>query len=924
MNFPNTSKGLIQKLIYMNEASVSYEDVVGRLNEIFGMEGAERDAALQEYYLSLYKDVFRNAIQYRERASNDTSILKEGQELVFLNGQIVLGQVTDALNKYAEERGARVCDGKPYFGTSQETLRDTIVGVCKEYNALDSLREAGQTRDISLLEQMLPSLRGVADAGYQYSSDAGTSREIVDEMYIIYEQRAEQFKQRGFRWTIANLGEAIRTRRFLSRTKKALEKVGFDARTHGEELKKRLATVPPAALNQQILTAEENYNSKMQQLADEERLKNTPELTVGREKYEKAQKYYENKRHPERTFYTRVSDVLDKYNLPESKVKSLTGVDMNFATMAREFDETRTTDMFVGHIQSRFHDLSTTFLASAMEKDEPLDIKQIINDANEFLVREFQTFSVLYEHEELKEMAQRGILSYTKHEFFQKYVNNAIKDKYPPEEIERIQKEMQETINDHLNNREPHYAQELEKLKDVGAMEDPVVAEDLIAALNEANQIEIDSETLLEEVQFACKPENAERRETLLRNVFTRNFLTDAKPFEQKRQVSKLTLEADPTNFSLANSLRKMDDVPTFFEKYVNIISAMVREADPDYQVKPLLGLSREEVMEMQMNVVDSFSYNKARTMQLLSPFSFGDPKRLEEITLADLTEDTKRFDYSHEPAVIRARIQETYLSKRIAEAHLEKQGFFWKTFSSDAKVLRNFIKKANETLRNVNFTQDDVEAAIERGESAVSGQERSEVRQKIAKALATPEEREARRLKDEANAKKQQELKAVNEKPLSDRFFEVRFRPPFTYAEFNAQYEQMKAIGKQYIQHVDGLGAAKTVFSKNFKKFETVKSLVQKMEKDPLPINLMQAYEKKYAAIFDKDEEKLLQVNEKYEAPTLEQVKALGKKREKAPGESSEIKSKIQVSLNEESKDNNLSPRVAPPEERKQPPVKE
>ena len=81
MTFENNATGLFDKMIYLNGSNVSREHILAQLDGIAMMDGEARDQAIGEYCLALYREVYRDALKYRERAGNNLSLLKEGQEL---------------------------------------------------------------------------------------------------------------------------------------------------------------------------------------------------------------------------------------------------------------------------------------------------------------------------------------------------------------------------------------------------------------------------------------------------------------------------------------------------------------------------------------------------------------------------------------------------------------------------------------------------------------------------------------------------------------------------------------------------------------------------------------------------------------------------------------------------------------------------
>lgn len=455
MQFENNAKGMIDKLLYMTEASVNRENVIAQLDGIAMMVGEARDQAVQEYYLALFKHVFRDAIKYRETAANDMSILKEGQQLHTMGAQNVLSDVTAMMNAYYAEKNITPCDGKPFFGVNPETIRDTIFEVCNEFKAIDTLKTAGRERKIDHLNDMRTNLDSLADRNYKYGASGGTTDTMIEEIFVIYEERAAQYANKGFLWKLGHLIEAIKTSWFLSKTEKDLKKLGFNKETHGAEVKARCEREPNSILKHQMTLAKDDCKTMQEEIKQAEWRKNNPELTIARDKFEAALAYYEDEKNPQISFRNEVAHILDKYALDPSKDKDLSKVDLTYRTVAQDFDILRDTSNIESMCTVKFMELSKAFLSARVANNQPVNVSEIFNDAAAFVEIELKTFSVVYERDEYKEFVNSGIIAKSKKlEAIQNRLLNAVKDKLDPQEAERIQNDMQEFAKEQENAKE--------------------------------------------------------------------------------------------------------------------------------------------------------------------------------------------------------------------------------------------------------------------------------------------------------------------------------------------------------------------------------------------------------------------------------------------------------------------------------------
>jgi hypothetical protein len=146
MEFPNTTEGLIDKLIYFNDATVTKEEILGRLDALAVMEGEDRDKAVQDYFMELAIHVFHDVSKFRERASNDETLLKEGQVFPTMTAQSALVYVRDVFNKFFEDKGIKDYEGKEhlYFiwrDGSNDEVKDGYRGYEYRYQADVELRQ---------------------------------------------------------------------------------------------------------------------------------------------------------------------------------------------------------------------------------------------------------------------------------------------------------------------------------------------------------------------------------------------------------------------------------------------------------------------------------------------------------------------------------------------------------------------------------------------------------------------------------------------------------------------------------------------------------------------------------------------------------------------------------------------------------------
>ena len=477
------AKGFFARIMYLSESSITSEDIIADLDDIAKVEDEKtRNALIQEYYLALYKNVLRDAYIFRARASNDISILKEEQNIMLLNSGDVLNALTTAFSTYFTEKSIVPCEGKKFMGCEYSQIRDTIHSVCKEFTALDTWREAGRDRDIDTLIEMYEDFEaGVNKTNFKYSTvDKMESDEFVEEMFVMHEARAEEYAKLTWRDKLRHPIDAIKTVLFLRNMNKLFKKVGFDKDTHGVETKERFSKEPSSFLKVQMDKANEECKMIEANAAFQQYLKDNPPSTVAQEKIEAAYNYYDNSKLAKSSFANKVSHIIDRYNLPDYKKDTLLDVATTHRGLAERFDQRKDTESLTSYSRQKFYQLYSAFFTAAFNgaaKAENIDIKQILKDANDFLVTELQTYSVVYNCDEFKDFANGGmLLKGAQLEAIKRETANKLNNKFSPEEVQRIQNEMNEYITDYNENREQNYELEMKMLEknDVSLMRESV------------------------------------------------------------------------------------------------------------------------------------------------------------------------------------------------------------------------------------------------------------------------------------------------------------------------------------------------------------------------------------------------------------------------------------------------------------------
>ena len=268
-------------------------------------------------------------------------------------------------------------------------------------------------------------------------------------------------------------------------------------------------------------------------------------------------------------------------------------------------------------------------------------------------------------------------------------------------------------------------------------------------------------------------------------------------------------------------------------------------------------GITEKEAEKMILGQVNSYTYSEARRFQM-KKLGVTHPKFIEEVTsIGDV-------DYSTATDAQKKALQETYVTKNLMQARLDRHWAIWKFFHPwQTKAMETYVETANKVLGKAKFNGEaeaetlaaggvdlntdtvrsglsEVKAVVSENEKIIQQhendkktkldlanaekeqklKEEEEKRQKAIEEKQKAEEdkklyqeqrlkdrkekeEEIRKTIDENREQAQQEANVVEEstKHINDKFFEIRFRPSLDKAKLDEQTVLMLNVAKTYIE---------------------------------------------------------------------------------------------------------------------------
>ncbi len=402
----------------------------------------------------------------------------------------------------------------------------------------------------------------------------------------------------------------------------------------------------------------------------------------------------------------------------------------------------------------------------------------------------------------------------------------------------------------------------------------------LVNQLNSDCQFKLDAEKLFSQVQYAMsRPAN--ERDIALKNAVKFNFPEDCIDYQELRNkynVNYRILGAMMSNEDVAKG-RKMYDIPKFYEAYLNIVTEMVKDIDPNHKVKPFFGITKEEAVEMQTEVLENASSNKEMLKFEMFVVSDSFDTYHEDIEYARADRRTNEVhQYSTATEAVKREIEHVYMIKKIVEEELKERGWWWRfrNRNGEAKKLRDIVKAAEKTLKDVKFPN---EKKAEVKENYDKPQVHPGEKESIQRSTQTLYSTYAQKVKEklaEIDANREKDLAAAAEKDVISAMFDIRFRPPMNIDLFNNQIKIANQLSKVYLHNNKEIDpAAKKIFNANMEKMIMMKdhykrfsSIGKKVSEEARQANLDKLF-----AQFDEKERELAYTYQNYVPITAEDV---------------------------------------------------
>ena len=232
----------------------------------------------------------------------------------------------------------------------------------------------------------------------------------------------------------------------------------------------------------------------------------------------------------------------------------------------------------------------------------------------------------------------------------------------------------------------------------------------MVEDFNTRTRFEINSNEIQNRVEAAMQLQGKER-EIAFKLIMVEVFSIDALAYERIRMDAQLQLMED---LSMVEDYLTIPDRPTFMKGYINLISECAKEVDPQYEPPFMMGMDIEEIKDLQMATLRSYTVYDAARYRLFT--SRGIDKSYDDIEKARFSEGLQTVrNYSDAYTIGRSGIEDVHIQKEIMKEEFGKKSIFWRIrHPFKAYEMWNFIKTAEKALKDVNFTAEDGERVTE------------------------------------------------------------------------------------------------------------------------------------------------------------------------------------------------------------------
>lgn len=399
---------------FINNSQIVYNSIVISVEEALdATTEAERDERMRALYTDLINEAAKNALIHRGIMSWSMDMREKYQNRTIVSAKLTSQMVEEMLGEILKEKGTDyVCKEK--MGMSNDEYMDYIRSLATSITMKDVQNEFFKQATIESCENSISMLSDeLLDKNKEIVFTGNMNNQNdrkVAETYAVYDNAWKKIKEAGF---FGNLFHPINFFKNVGiiRTANAIfKKTGFNTEIDGPAVMEAFETTTDYCAERDLIDLEE-MKGDIKNLNKQQNAKdNVTEISVARDKLRATSNIA--KGDPNNPI-DKVNAVFNKYGETVEEDIARKGMVANVSRIpeeivAREYDTMRQTDNFTDYIKGVFFASLSKIVEGAMKNSETLNVSEIIKDASDIAVIMADSYTVLYDAPELKELAKNS------------------------------------------------------------------------------------------------------------------------------------------------------------------------------------------------------------------------------------------------------------------------------------------------------------------------------------------------------------------------------------------------------------------------------------------------------------------------------------------------------------------------------------
>ena len=398
---------------FINTSQVVYDAIVISVEEALAATSeAERDERMRVLYTDLINETAKNALIHRGIMSWSMDMRETYQDRTIVSAKLTSQMVEEMLGKILNEKETDyVCKEK--MGMSNEEYMDYIRSLATSITMKDVQNEFFKQATIEscensismLSEELLDKNKEIVFTGNMNNQN---DRKIA-EAYAVYDNAWKNIKEAGFFGNLFHPINFFKNVGIIRSANAIFKKTGFNTENDGPAVMEAFETTTDYCAERDLIDLEE-MKGDIKDLNKQQNAKdNVTEISVARDKLRATANIA--KGDPNNPI-DKINAVFNKYGetLEEDIArKGMVGISRILEeTVAREYDTMRQTSNFTDYIKGVFFASLSKIIEGAMKNSETLNVSEMVKDASDVAVIMADSYTVLYDAPELKEIAKNS------------------------------------------------------------------------------------------------------------------------------------------------------------------------------------------------------------------------------------------------------------------------------------------------------------------------------------------------------------------------------------------------------------------------------------------------------------------------------------------------------------------------------------